>query len=100
VSGSRRFIDGYGFSWQAWELASFDGRAPEASRADAAPPHGWLYFFSRGTTLVLTEYPADWTAMSWGELDTLRCRARVLGSDAGVRVPVPARGHPATELHP
>jgi hypothetical protein len=90
VSGFRRFIDGYGFSWQAWELEGEhikrEGEGRGLTLADASPPRGWLYFFSRGTTLVLRDYPRDWMLLSWEELDGLRHQALVLGSDTAVRL--------------
>lgn len=87
---ARRFTDRFGFAWQVCELVR---ELPTAHlsggvlRADAAPPHdGWLYFFSRGTTLVLRDYPRDWSECSWRELEALRERARVLGSDTTIRL--------------
>ena len=69
--------------WELWAHAS-DDAVP--ALADAPAPRGRLYFFSRGTTLVLSAYPDDWPDLSWAELDALRGRAQVLGHDAGVHV--------------
>lgn len=85
MQGSRRFIDSTGFSWQVWEIAS---RARSTTLAGHVPSPGWLYFFSRGTTLVLRRFPRDWEALSWGELEELRRDAEVLGSDSEVRLPM------------
>lgn len=88
MQDARRFIDRYGFSWQVCELWSDAPAAIEGVLADVAPPsRGWLYFFSRGTTLVLHEYPVGWDELTWQELEVLRERARVLGSDTAIRVP-------------
>lgn len=86
MQGFRRFIDSTGFSWQIWEIAQSSKAVP----ADHPPARGWLYFFSRGTTLVLRSYPEDWGALEWGELESLRRAAVVLGSDSEVRVPAGA----------
>ena len=66
-----RFLDADGFAWQVTEL----------STAHDAGDRGWLYFFSRGTTLRLGAYPVDWDRMAWRELDRLRGRAEVLSAD-------------------
>ena len=82
---ARRFTDRFGFAWQVCEwVAPRPGVVP---RADApAAGEGWLYFFSRGTTLVLRDYPLAWAEFSWSELEGLRERARVLGSDTTIRL--------------
>jgi hypothetical protein len=67
-----RFLDGNGYVWHVTEL----------SPGDAADARGCLYFFSRGCTLRLRAYPADWEGLGWRELDVLRYRAEVLSSDA------------------
>jgi hypothetical protein len=88
MQDARRFIDRYGFSWQVCELWADAPTAGEEVLADEAPAsRGWLYFFSRGTTLVLHEYPVGWDELTWRELEQLRERARVLGSDTAIRVP-------------
>jgi hypothetical protein len=89
---ARRFIDRHGFAWQVcelWSAAELPGRTPLADAA--APVGGWLYFFSRGTTLVLRDYPRAWGELPWGELEALRERAQVLGSDTSIRVPARQR---------
>lgn len=86
MSAARRFIDAYGFSWQVWELSAREARPGQT--VDRRPDgRGWLYFFSRGTTLVLRDYVREWASLSWEELDALRVQAQVLGSDTTVRVP-------------
>lgn len=88
MQDARRFIDRYGFSWQVCELWSAVPAAGPGVLADVAPAsRGWLYFFSRGTTLVLREYPEGWDELGWQELEALRERARVLGSDTAIRIP-------------
>lgn len=86
MSGARRFVDAYGFSWQVWELSANEGRA-DLTVDGRTGGQGWLYFFSRGTTLVLRDYSPEWTSLSWEELDALRGQAQVLGSDTAVRIP-------------
>lgn len=87
MSASRRFTDAFGFSWQVWELVASE-ETNAVVLADRRPARrGWLYFFSRGTTLVLRDYARDWVSLSWEELEVLRLRAQVLGSDTAVRVP-------------
>lgn len=88
MSDARRFIDRYGFSWQVCEVGSAVGRTashrevtPVLADAPPAESDGWLYFFSRGTTLVLRDYPAAWEELGWQEMARLLERARVLGSD-------------------
>jgi hypothetical protein len=66
-----RFIDSRGFAWQVSEVPLADGRAGQ----------GWLYFFSRGSTRVLRDYPSNWGGLSWKEIETLRDRGAELSSD-------------------
>ncbi|MBC7897861.1 MAG: hypothetical protein H7066_20745 [Cytophagaceae bacterium] len=66
-----RFLDAFGFAWHVTEL-------PSNGVADLP---GNLYFFSRGNTLRLRDYPAHWDDLSWRELESLRVRADVLSSD-------------------
>lgn len=87
MQGFRRFIDSTGFSWQVWEIA----QSAQEAAADAAPSPSWLYFFSRGTTLVLSSFPEEWSTLEWKELEDLRKRAEVLGSDTDVRVPAESK---------
>jgi hypothetical protein len=81
MSSHRTFVDSFGFSWQVWELAPDNG-------ADARPPDtgGWLYFFSRGTTRRLRDYPPDWAARSWVDLEDFCVRAEVLGAERLTRL--------------
>ena len=100
MQDARRFIDRYGFSWQVCELWSDGPATGDVFLADAAPPtRGWLYFFSRGTTLVLQDYPAAWDELTWPELEGLRERARILGSDTAIRVPRRERRDDAVRSH-
>lgn len=100
MQDARRFIDRFGFSWQVCELwaAVGVGRRPQLADVDATTG-GWLYFFSRGTTLVLRDYPAGWEELSWPDLETLRERAQVLGSDTTIRIPSRGRRPVASSLH-
>jgi len=91
MQDARRFIDRHGFSWQVCELWS-TVPAPRTYLGDApSPSRGWLYFFSRGTTLVLREYPTGWDELTWLELEQLRERAEVLGCDTAIRLPARER---------
>lgn len=89
VHESRRFIDTYGFSWQVCELWPLSPRGRGVQLADEPLARGWLYFFSRGTTLVLRDYPVSWEELSWSDLDTLRRQAQILGSDTVIRLQPP-----------
>ncbi|MEW5916635.1 MAG: hypothetical protein AB1762_09525 [Gemmatimonadota bacterium] len=73
MSSSCRFIDSFGFEWQAHEVA--------AMRAASTGESHVLYFFSRGATRVLSEYPADWAQRSWAELEDLCARGRAVHRD-------------------
>ena len=77
VSHTARFLDAAGFQWEVMELVA--GR-PSGRLADRWQP-GWLYFCSRGCTMVLRDYPRDWQDMEWHELDGLRRQADVLSAD-------------------
>lgn len=83
---ARWFTDRFGFRWQVCELPA---RTPgRVVAADLAPRGGGeLYFFARGTTLVLRDYPAEWGDMSPRELERLREGAVVLGSGATAVIP-------------
>lgn len=76
-----RFLDALGFAWHVTEL-------PSGGLADLP---GSLYFFSRGTTRRLREYPAHWEELSWRELEALSVRAEVLSSDGMRSRPVAPR---------
>lgn len=75
VSLSCRFIDSFGFEWQAHEVA-----VPKTARQTARV----LYFFSRGATRVLDDYPADWARFSWADLEDLCAQARAVHRDGMV----------------
>jgi len=80
MGASRRFVDSFGFAWQALEIAR------DAPALDAQPTaDNWLYFLSRGTTRRLRSYPREWSLMSWTDLEDLCTRAEVVGTDAGSR---------------
>lgn len=80
MGANRQFLDSFGFSWQALEIAR-DATALSTQRASDS----WLYFLSRGTTRRLRSYPRDWASMSWSDLEDLCSRAEVIGTDAGAR---------------
>ncbi|MFN8665674.1 MAG: hypothetical protein U0164_00615 [Gemmatimonadaceae bacterium] len=91
---ARRFTDRYGFSWQVCELPHAREEMTTALRTRADPPAdapardaGELYFFARGTTLVLRDYPREWSEMTPRELEQLRGGARILGIDATTPIP-------------
>jgi hypothetical protein len=92
MSDARRFTDRYGFTWQVCELWSAADRGNVRQAADGPPlgNDGWLYFFSRGTTLVLRDYPAAWEDLGPMDLERLLESARVLGSDTTIRLSRPA----------
>jgi hypothetical protein len=69
VALSRKFVDSEGVHWQVYELTS--GAGPSEMAADS-----WLYFFSRGDTRSLAEYPDDWAVMDWPALERLCRHAR------------------------
>ena len=74
MGASRRFVDSFGFSWQALEIAR--------EEADLRPSSdSWLYFLARGTTRRLRNYPRDWVALEWSDLEDLCTRAEVVGTD-------------------
>ena len=80
MSASRQFLDSFGFSWQALEIAREVTALSAPKAADS-----WLYFLSRGTTRRLRSYPRDWASMGWSDLEDLCSRAEVVGTDAGAR---------------
>jgi hypothetical protein len=73
VSSSCRFIDSFGFEWQAHEVAVLK---PAPDR-----PKSVLYFFSRGATRAVGEYPSNWARLSWAELEDLCARGRAMHQD-------------------
>jgi hypothetical protein len=73
VPSSCRFIDSFGFEWQAHEVAAVRSAPTRESHV--------LYFFSRGATRVLREYPADWAQLSWVELEDLCAQGRAVHRD-------------------
>jgi hypothetical protein len=75
-------VDSFGFSWQVCELSRVDAASRDAV-AGRDEARGRLYFFCRGTTRVLDNYPGDWQRASWTELEDLCARAAVLGADLG-----------------
>jgi hypothetical protein len=79
----RQFIDSSGFAWQVWEIIRSADDHPERAGH-------WLYFFSRGTTRVTSEFPATWGDLSWDALEDLCARSRVLGADRGAVLRFPA----------
>jgi hypothetical protein len=92
MGAKRQFVDSFGFSWEALEIVD------EHATDQGATSERWLYFLSRGTTRRMRAYPSDWLALSWQDLEALRTRAEVVGTDAGSR-PVRAfseRLHAAT----
>ena len=66
---SRKFVDSEGVHWQVYELTG--DVSPSAIAADS-----WLYFFSRGDTRSLADYPDDWSVMDWPALERLCRHAR------------------------
>ena len=80
MGASRRFVDSFGFAWQALEISR------EVTAADLHPASdSWLYFLSRGTTRRLRNYPRDWVALEWSDLEDLCGRAEVVGTDTHSR---------------
>ncbi|MGH7712061.1 MAG: hypothetical protein ACREOG_12295 [Gemmatimonadaceae bacterium] len=78
MSSSCRFIDSFGFEWQAHEVA-VPKPAPAAQREKKV-----LYFFSRGATRVLNDYPRNWAQLSWVELEDLCAQGRAVHRDGPV----------------
>lgn len=79
VSPFCRFIDSFGFEWQAYEVATV--------RPMSQPPERKvLYFFSRGATRVLSEYPPDWPQLSWADLEDLCAQGRMMHRDGPVNI--------------
>jgi len=69
VALSSKFVDSEGVHWQVYELIS------DVSPTELAA-NSWLYFFSRGDTRSLAEYPDDWAVMDWPGLERLCRHAR------------------------
>ena len=80
MGASRQFVDSFGFSWQAVEIAREATALENPGTVDS-----WLYFLSRGTTRRLRTFPSDWTQLAWTDLEDLCTRAEVVGTDAGSR---------------
>ena len=80
MGASRQFVDSFGFSWQALEIAR-----DVIVRNAQVTADSWLYFLSRGTTRRLRGYPRDWASLSWSDLEDLCARAEVVGTDAHSR---------------
>ncbi|HEV8366153.1 MAG TPA: hypothetical protein VGQ52_21750 [Gemmatimonadaceae bacterium] len=78
MSAFCRFIDSFGFEWQAYEVA-VPRPAPQNDRRV-------LYFFSRGATRALEDFPRDWEQLSWAELEDLCAQARAMHRDGLVDV--------------
>ena len=76
MSSSCRFIDSFGFEWQAHEVAVAKAVRQQAQKV--------LYFFSRGATRVLSEFPSDWALLSWAELEDLCAQGRAVHRDGPV----------------
>jgi hypothetical protein len=78
VSAFCRFIDSFGFEWQAYEVL-----IPKSARDDARRV---LYFFSRGATRALDAFPRDWENLSWADLEDLCAQGRAVYRDGLVDV--------------
>jgi hypothetical protein len=76
VSAFCRFIDSFGFEWQAYEVA-VPKPAPKHERTV-------LYFFSRGETRVLNDYPRNWEQSTWAELEDLCAKGRSVHRDGPI----------------
>lgn len=70
-----RFIDSFGFEWQAHEVA-----APRSAACEKRV----LYFFSRGATRAVDSFPSEWSRLSWAELEDLCARGRAVHSDGRI----------------
>ena len=92
MSDTRLFTDSFGFHWQVIEIE------PEANVAvdRGGGLRGWLYFFSRGATRVLRDYPAQWRDLTWSELEDLCARGVERGSDRPGRLLQPPASGLAT----
>lgn len=73
MSAFCRFIDSFGFEWQAYEVLDPKTAAKDARRV--------LYFFSRGAARALDDFPADWETLSWAELEDLCAQGRAVYRD-------------------
>lgn len=78
MSAFCRFIDSFGFEWQAYEVLDPKSAPQDARRV--------LYFFSRGATRVLDAFPRDWENLSWAELEDLCAQGRAVYRDGFVDV--------------
>jgi len=75
VSSFCRFIDSFGFEWQAHEVA-----VPKQAQQEKKV----LYFFSRGEARVLNDFPHNWAERSWTELEDLCAAGRSVRRDGPV----------------
>ena len=78
MSAFCRFIDSFGFEWQAYEVLIPKSAAQNARRV--------LYFFSRGATRALDAFPRDWSNLSWADLEDLCAQGRAVYRDGLVDV--------------
>jgi hypothetical protein len=78
VSAFCRFIDSFGFEWQAYEVLT-----PKSASLDAGRV---LYFFSRGATRALDAFPRDWENLPWADLEDLCAQGRAVYRDGMVDV--------------
>ena len=76
MSAYCRFIDSFGFEWQAHQV-TVPKPAPQREK-------NVLYFFSRGETRVLDEVPRNWEALTWAELEDLCARGRSVHRDGRI----------------
>ena len=95
MGAGQQFIDSFGFSWQVCEIGR-QSRPASPEQSGRAGAVGALYFFCRGATRVLTQYPREWRGLSWAELEDLCASAAVLGTDGATAVLIhPGRGRGA-----
>jgi hypothetical protein len=88
VSAFCRFIDSFGFEWQAFEVAT-------TSKVPGHHERKVLYFCSRGETRVAQAYPADWTALTWTDLEDLCANASEVRRDGPVSMHPELRPRPS-----
>jgi hypothetical protein len=78
VSTFCRFIDSFGFEWQAYEVV--------VSKPSPLEDRRVLYFFSRGSTRALEDFPRHWENLGWADLEDLCAQARAVYRDGPVDV--------------